>query len=382
MTKLNTFLGVEAERAEAFELLTNRLFTILTPEQRLSTIEGAILETAQGHNDDATLRLCKLLWQTYYCRPLPYGEMYSLFVEQSPRFEMHLKSLYWQFPDHRPGEKVYDRFDEKKWWYQEKPTLQKAKQWIIGRIGGLWKADFTEENVVCFRFLIAAGCPERKNQLRRDGESDDEMTARGRFISEDEKGAVLQVIRERTDGRYVFPAEKIEPWLNLPCVPDSVRRILAIARTRNGGVELAERDIKYAKLLAPLEPDKRSPTALVLHRQYCELIAEFDELASQLVASMKPERDRWNYDGIGRSEYVAGTIEVTFLHLHDITVTVILEPRCSSELGQDIFGRARRHVERFFEGLESHVGELEVLLFVRGGEGNLDLSYRQRRPQK
>jgi len=66
---------------------------------------------------------------------------------------------------------------------------------------------------------------------------------------------------------------------------------------------------------------------------------------------------------------VVGKIEVEIGTLRDISITVKLPNECATELGADVFGRARRHVEAW---RKDHNGN-NVSLIVEGGKSNLRL---------
>ena len=377
----NTFLKADPRDAEPMRLIADHLLTGLAGADRINTLETAFLAATKAHNDETALCFVQLLHGAYDPGEdvsLPYPERRrKLELERQASCARRIANLYWQMPAHRLGaERRRDHpLDEKDRWYRpHEPTLQKTKKWMVERVAGYWGADLTDENVALFRFLVAAGFPERKDQGRLDGESDDEMTARGRLVSKDETEAVLQAIRKRTDRDCEFPAGKLEAWLGLRHVPGEIRHILTIARTRNGGIPLAERDIRYAQILAPLKVEERGYAGLDLYNRLCEQVSELDAAATALLKRMQPERGSWDSDMIGRSEYVRGGIWLNLPDLETIEVTVTLYHDTSVELGQDIFGRARRHIEAFCA--EHTDRKLTVNLALGGGQGSISLTHR------
>ena len=120
--------------------------------------------------------------------------------------------------------------------------------------------------------------------------------------------------------------------------------------------------------------EERGYAGLDLYDRLCGQVSELDAAATALLKRMQPERGSWDSDMIGRSEYVRGGIWLNLPDLETIEVTVTLYHDTSVELGQDIFGRARRHIEAFCA--EHTDRKLTVNLALGGGQGDLNLTHR------
>lgn len=348
-----------------YQVLSEQLLKNLPFPEKLAAIESALLAAAMGHNDDVTLEMVELLSTAYHKEEweimLREKKTSADYYRGEQRFREHIRRLYWQLPDGRTSlHKGY-----------KQATLFKTKLRIFGEIIKEWGTP-RESSVRAFRFLIAAYNPLPEGELRHEGESDDEMQARGRWVFHEEQAATLQLIREHT-GRDWRPKD-LEFWLQQPYVPEGIQRLLILARARNGGMALVERDLWFAKLLEPLDPEKRSPGALALHDKFCVQLAVIEGSVAELLTSMNMKGDpKWyeNWkakDEVGGSEYVCTEkVQVEYPDLVTVVITVPLEPNCSAVLGTDIFARARSHIERWREKYPTTT----VTLRVVGGKDGL-----------
>ena len=151
---------------------------------------------------------------------------------------------------------------------------------------------------------------------------------------------------------------------------------MIIARARNGGSKLAQRDIRNAEFLAPFRLEKRSSGAIKLAEYLLYCVTQLDWKVEKLKKAMQ---NGWSFswDKIGESEYVKGGTEIVFGSLHNLSIKITLPAECPEALGRDIFGRAKRHIEKWKE--EDGAGI--ILSFqVEGGTADLRLSKTYSKP--
>ncbi|MBI2624305.1 hypothetical protein HYW67_02310 [Candidatus Parcubacteria bacterium] len=367
----------------------------LSPSGNRMVLAKALLAAAKAHNDQAAKAIVSLMEQSYGLlevqllrdRGVP-KELRAALERADRMFRDRLLELYWQLPDARlvkdPRWPDTEGAETKR-----HGTLLETKLAMLGSIIQDWKPEPTEESVVAFRFMIAAYRPGPAGDDQREGESFAEWKAHGRFVSETEQAGILRLIREHV-GAPPFSAETIGPWIEQPMVPHEIQQILAMARARRGGPELAKRDIRNAEALAALDwlerTNKRScrPETLQWIKEQADSIALLDAWLKPLLQAMQPEGGNLasNVRRIGESDYVLGEIRlefrisqakqvpaVEFGSSRWVEVTIELPADCTEELGRDIFGRARHHIKGW---RETHY-DVSVSLVVQGGKANLNL---------
>src|SRR3989338_6447535 len=374
MSDHRPFLKVEPSIAGYRDILAQVFLEHLPNTERIVTIEASLRKAAEAHNDDACLKLVELLRYPYdreeNARAEATDKHFPNVTERAYlRWCEHIERLYWQLPDKRRtgdgyiGDKRVDRFG---------PTLEKTKLKILGVVIHGWMPELTNESRRIFRFVVNCYQPGFYASPASNA-------FEGKFISREQKEEIEKLFRGRM-GAGSFGPDHISQWLVEEEMPDKIRDILIFARARSGGWELAKRDIRNAELLEPFDPDNRSPQAINLFQAISEKIKEFDQRAVGLLEAMQPSGygNYWKSDQIGASDYVRGTISVTYGHLPTrfgefLGVQVALEDKCPEELGRDIFGRARRHIEAWIKDQNDWRGLL-VSLTVRGGMSALELA--------
>jgi len=383
--KKETFLGMDLKNAgspEGYKVFLDQILTNLSPEERIFEIEKVLNVVIRARNDKVAVFLLELLEKAYQAKieadlertEEKWKHEKDIRERTWASFRGYLKKLYWTLPDQKQIDTRYDRLANGHvpvWG----PALVEAKLWILKKLIGEWQlSPSAPGSWEAFRFFIAAYRPLPKDYLKREGESDDEMQARGRQVYEEERKGILDLIRQHTG--CLFKPDNLEEWISQPYVPEEIKQILVIARARNGGAELVERDIRNNKLLACFEPDKRSPAALALFKGFGNRIAGFDLVVQELLQAMQPSGWDFGSDKIGESDYVAGTISIEYPELGELVVKVELKPDCTEELGRDIFGRARRHLEQW---CKKHTVK-QVKLCVCGGKADLFLDFKTSSP--
>ena len=303
--------------------------------ERLEKLEQFVFGAAKAHNDKACLKLLELLKRAY-----EFGA-YAL-----EKFHEKLKEIYHKLPDQEADRNSV---------HKSEATLEESKQWILKEIARHWMEEKSPQSVAAFRFLCEV------------------YASKNRAIYPKERENILQIVQEKT-GRW-FKPEHLEEWFKEPNVSQEIREKLVIARARNGGVKLAEKDIRNGEFLRGFQLEERSSSAIELAKYLLNCVTQLDCKIEKLKKAMQ---GNWGppWDKIGKSEYVKGEMEVAFRSLHDFSTQrevifkITLPAGCSEELGRDIFGRAKRHAKKWME--EDEVGYL--MLHVEGGTANLQLS--------
>ncbi len=375
MSDHQPFLKVEPSIAGYRDILAQVFLEHLPEAERIVTIEASLLKAAAAHNDDACLKLVELLHDSYHreehARAEATDKLFGEAMERAYfRWCEHIERLYWLLPDkRRTGERYSDT--ERHHIPTYGPTLEKTKLRILDSIIRGWMPELTDESRRIFRFVVNCYHPSfYASPTSKEFE--------GKFVSREQEDGIEKLFRGRV-GAGSFSANAISQWLMDEEMPQRVREILVFARARSGGWGLAKRDIRNAELLEPFDPDNRSPQAVHLFRAISEKIKEFDQRVAKLLEAMQPKNyaASWESDKIGASEYVRGTISVTYGPLpvvgRFVGVQVALEDKCPEELGRDIFGRARRHIEAWVKDQRDWPGLL-VSLTVRGGMSALELA--------
>jgi len=330
----------------AAEFTASHTLVNLPPLERIQTIGALITLGAQLDADGATLELAKRLKTAYevaaeeIAHP-ELGSRKSLKDWEKERMareiaevklKEHLMLLYRGIPQ------------------SAEETVLNTKLWIIEQIVLCWwKEELWPESISAFEFICEAY---------------------GKAVSKKLRDGIQQIIRDRIGGR--FKPEYLEQWLEQPHVPENIQQLLVIARARNGGVQFTKRDIRNAKFLKSFQLEECSEAALALLQDFMERVALLDFKIKVLLDEMK--KGWLHKEQIGESEYVDGKISAVFVsNLLYIHLDVVLPKDCPEPLGRDIYGRAYRHVKKWFDQGHGPKGGT-VSLAVHGGKDALKLS--------
>ncbi len=262
------------------------------------------------------------------------------------KFVTMLIELFGQMPPYLEAPKHYDpdgASDPSAQAERDRKGLLRTKLAMIEKIAAEWR---NEENrhLPIYRFLISVW--HGPHRVKMAWESDAEYERRkSRPWRSEERKPITDVFRART-GTF-FREAPLDALIKDPDLPHELGEIAAIGRAKDGGLKLAQRDIRHAELLRSLEPGSRSKAAMALHEQLCRFIASRDAEVEKLLILMRPTNGWWSSEKIGASDYVRGNIQVQFHTLDVLLVTVLLEEKDSPELAEDVFLRAKRHVEEF-----------------------------------
>ncbi len=279
-------------RERRVEELANYFFAVasaVSPEERLKVLQKAFTVAADKEDDEMTNRLMDAVRQVYkdeeeavaFKTDMDYGKAG---LRAYTRYCDYLRIIYPQLPFVGAGLGGL----------RETPIPQTKS-----KITQLWMrqwqryaCDFTDkdgEAVDAFSFLlfIYTGVVY-------------EGAKPSCYVSREEKENILKLFRDYTD--YRFTPEIAEKWLKQPNVPEEIRKIFIIARARNGGTKLVERDMKNAEMLKPLDVEKRSEAALAFHKKFCEELAIIDDRVKQFIKELGtgpcPKAEKINIDEI------------------------------------------------------------------------------------
>jgi len=359
------------QRLAVNHLLKEILLETKDDQKRISKVKILFSKAYQTHQDEAGLYLLKLIEKAYELKEKNIAEgpggnkhLGNAHYRATRQFRDYLMEIYWQLPDmKRAATDQYPGDDELR------PIMLQTKFWILEQIANDWRAKRNAGSVIekkaskrAFKFLI-----EVYNGIIQpnDSKNKSKINSECRFVPKKEKEGIIELIRSCDNN---LKPEELEEWMQYPCLPPEIEKTLAIARTRNGGPELWRKDIQNAKILKPFFPDERTPTAMKLYKRFCQEIATLDNEAKALIVKMQESGLAERYE-IGASEYVAGTVKFELTDLTAIIISVQLENDCSKELGDDIHGRARRHIEIWEYSKEK---EIEVELKTYTDEENSD----------
>ena len=340
--------------------------------EQIVRLREIFLALAKEHEDESALLALQLLRQAWdedeESRPHRWEQITGEF-----RVSGELRKLYWEIPDARrkrldslggpcPGEEI-------------RPVLLKTKAQLIRWIIENWDTELSPENVEVFRFICAAFEPPRLGSMSNFARESsigtaDKESAAGRFVSAEEKKVILDTLRLRLEDRAGI-AGQLDRWLTeVPDAPREIRRRLALARAHAGGETLAMRDIRYAELLARLNPEKRSAGALEAHAQFSARLAEFDTDIHYALAVMQALGQGWTrVDSQQVPDATKAQLEFDPWGLN--WVVLRLEVRDWGEevdraLVQDIAGRIRRWMEQLLQRRQTeskpNPGRIEIIV--------------------
>lgn len=254
----------------------SQLLNDLSREDRIRRIKEFFLSVAKVHNDKAALEWLALLEKAYIKPPAS---------KWLASFELceHLQKLYWELPDRLVSDPIKQL---------DGPTLLETKRRIVQIIICDWKPELNERSFSVYRFLMSAYHQLQDIYERQGGSLDRGPYSCARMAFPEEQKQIAHLIREHTD--RCFKPEHLEQWLKQPYMSNEIKRILIIARARNGGVELVERDTRNAEIVALFEPEQRSPETVRFFRYLGKKIASLEKEIAELQAWLHalPEMNR------------------------------------------------------------------------------------------
>ncbi len=340
--------------------------------EKIVQIKNLFWLACKSNEDKAMLYLLKLLEKTYdfkeqHIAEGPNGDHHlgNAARRAERQFNDWLMDIYWQLPD-KKIDKEWEHGGHREY---KKAIMLQTKFYILERIAKEWETSqwtsidsFSEKDVErAFRFLIAAYEPLGEG-CRSVGEEFKEKSE-GRWVSPEEQKQIISLITEQ-DTR--FNPEELEKWMEQPSLPSEFERILAIARTRNGGRNLWRADIRNAELVRSFVPEERSEAAIELFKRNAETKAAVDRCIQKLIEEMTDGHSWSHREEIGKSEYVLGNIDFKYNHLFEVIISIQVDSEYPEALFQDNFGRATRHIKAWLKG---HT-PFRIHLVMTGGQTN------------
>lgn len=348
----------------ATKILREMILETEDDQEKIEKIKDLFWLAYHAHEDKTALYLLKLIEKAYDFKETniaegPGGDRHLTNAARRAdrQFRDLLMAIYWLLPD-----KKVDKGEHERHRGHKKAIMLQTKFYILEQITKEWRP--SRENAErAFRFLIAAYKPLGEG-WRSNGEEFQEKSE-GRWVSPEEQKQIISLIKEQ-DAR--FNPEELEKWMKQPSLPSEFERILAIARTRNGGWNLWRADIRNAELVRPFVPEERSEAAIELFKRDAETKASVDRSVQKLIESMTEGHSWSGREEIGKSEYVLGKIEFKYNHLFEVIISIQVDSEYPEALFQDNFGRARRHINSWIK--EHH--PFKIHLIMTGGQTNAE----------
>jgi len=370
-TKKATFLG--ASSLSGFERIIADLFlSAATPSERVKKVEEAFLFAVKTFNEEAAIKLLELLEEPYNSMKETDWKEWT-WEKIRAAFSDRLRELYWELPDARQDGTRYSELERKDIPVYES-ALVKTKLWIVKEVFRDWSREINFKSWKAFRFLVAAYEPDSKEHPKRKDESEDETRARGRRVSKEEQEGILKIVRENI-GDY-FKPENLTSWLQQPCIPFAIQKVLILARARNGGMDLIKRELRNNELvemlLQPLKPETCSKAALILAKTLlAKTLADIAEL-DQKVATLLPRISYvWTTPRTdGGQDGHSTKIGANYPDLKSVALRITLDESASGKMVREIFEEARDKIKKWEK---EH--NLKAALRVRRENPELELLY-------
>lgn len=326
--------------------LANQLLSEKFPSDRVAALAAFLLEAARWGNEQVAMQAFRWLeqaWEEWVeeCRRGYDGtEHKTFFAGLRANILERCIELYAAIPEDEEGY----------------PTCRDVKVGIIQKVARtFWESERTGTSMRAFSFLIAMGYPVGKGNPVEGHAPDVRIRFADKKVNKDECVAVEAAIREKV-GQW--GVADIEHWFtdwNNPTVPSVVRDLFALARGRNGGRMLMQRDLEAHAFLRNLDCENRSPAALTAHGEYCMKLAAFD---ARFRKNSLFDCGRWNMadDSPGKSIALYGEISCKYaLSLDAVQVDVSCDPAMSDALFEDMPRRLQEQLICAFRGMDSEV---------------------------
>jgi len=227
-------------------LIADLFLTEADDEERIEKLKQLFRMMAEYENDETALELLKLIEKALRLKEKNIARM--------PDSDGHLGNAAYQAVC-----QFRDWLMDEIWWKLPSEIIN-TKLWILEEIINDWRPKRTSRlgqnessSLKVFCFLITAYNPSRLDysDVVKYGFAE---KSKGRQVSPEEKKGILALFQKRNK---FFKSEELEEWIIHPGLPYDIERVLAIARTRNGGLEgwttrensIWRDDIKNAKLV-------------------------------------------------------------------------------------------------------------------------------------
>lgn len=176
-------------------------------------------------NDNLALAILEKLYETYHAaeKDIENKKGYQHMGEASKRaklkFFVFITPIYFEIPNYK--KRGFDGYDN--------PVMQKTRFKALEYMAKQWDQVVCQESYAAFRFLIKA------------------------LESQESKEILDKIFRPKVE-KIFTKVELIEQWLlYMPDpIPYEIQQLFVMARAKNGGPELAKRDIANSRALGPL----------------------------------------------------------------------------------------------------------------------------------
>lgn len=170
----------------------------------------------------------------------------------------------------------------------DEPAFVQTRVWIYEYLLGDWACDIGNlSSLWRFRQLVALWPEEQW------------PSGQGK-VQPQERKALAAKVREHLAYGFIAPGSQDDgadalfgPWMRQPGVPDDVLMLMAMARTKRGGVKLAKRDLRYGTMLDGLpESGLEAIAAIATHLR--GTAREADAVLDDIVARNAIRYPRYN----------------------------------------------------------------------------------------
>lgn len=329
---------------QVFEIIADLGLTEKAPEQRVDFLEMRLFDAITQGNENIAVGFLDLLesaWQDLAKSRLDGkrpAEVHHHFKELA---DVNLRRLYWLLPQYHTEQEADSGGMMRNIKSVRKPVFVKFKLAIIKRVILGWNHEPNEKSIRTFRFLIAAFKPQPRELQRLPGESDDEMSARGRYVSDEEQEKILNLMRNHI--REDFTDKDLKQWLNQPNIPEEIWRKLANEWARKVPREEFMRNLNFAGILdeAPAHSDAKFTSVIMLLQD----IGQFCELG------------------------VIGAIPIVQFPrtLTEATLLIKIPKSCDQETTQAILGMTNKRIAEFFKKAPQAITSIEIRLAHNDG---------------
>jgi hypothetical protein len=271
--------GTGTGNSSILDNLADLFLTGLAAQERITLLEEQFLGMIRGNrfcDERQTVYLLHLLERAYQHLAVaegagPWGS--RTFVDRAAAITLErLRALYRQIPTGTRDESCHEAFGGS----VTKPFFPETKKRLFSIAMEQWWQELTPQNIEVFRFLISAIGPVVARPYKGYASDDEKWSAEHGLPAKEVQDSVIDAIRERLTNR-VIRINEIEGWLEQPCVPTGLLKLLALAWAKaalDNGIFF--RNLNFAKVLDPshtFELTERS-IALVQHPQGIKELVE------------------------------------------------------------------------------------------------------------
>lgn len=251
-----------------------------------------------------------------------------------------LREIFWRIPAATPG--------------AERDCFLPARLAVIEQLlrasaNGHDRWDTQPQRASVFRFIVAVSEPKPGVLPVRDGETEDDRRARGRYVDHREQKRIRELLIEH----FQLTVREAEQFLDFPGIPPDLQHYLVHARLRSGGVELGRSDVRNARVLDPFYPcadgralvrETRSPEAERFLGELAAIARNHDLDATFLAEIVTGTLSSWNG---GKTPVIVGHAAPRIFGLSNIGVDVTLDEAATSDVVDQVFTRLRAMVSQW-----------------------------------